>query len=77
VPRRRDPVTWMAAFCGEMPGSSPDPEAVTASGGICETLTWSNASICFCRCLMSWIRTGLVGPRLDAAEYSGCSRSRS
>ena len=28
--------TWMAAFAGEMSGSSPDPDEVTASGGICE-----------------------------------------
>ena len=63
--------TWMAAFCGEMSGSSPDPDAVTASAGICEILTWSNAAICCCRVLMSWISTGLVGPRLEAAEYPG------
>src|SRR5580700_1368780 len=60
----------MAALAGEMPGSIPDPEAVTASGGICESLTWSNASICFCRVWMSLTSTGLVGPRLDAEEYS-------
>ena len=32
-------LTWMAAFCGEMPGSRPEPDAVTASGGICDTGT--------------------------------------
>ena len=45
--------TWMAAFCGEMSGSRPEPEAVTASAGICEILTWSNAAICCCRCLIA------------------------
>ena len=63
--------TWMAASAGEMPGSRPEPEAVTASAGICEIVTWSNAAICCCRCLMNWTRAGLVGPRFDAEEYSG------
>ena len=44
------------------------PDAVTASAGICEIFTWSNAAICCCRCLIALISTGLVGPRLDAAE---------
>ena len=64
-------LTWMAAFCGEMPGSRPEPDAVTASGGICDTGTWSNAAMAFCRCLISWTRAGLLGPRLDAAENPG------
>src|SRR5689334_9006304 len=64
-------LTWMAAFCGEMPGSRPEPEAVTASGGICDTGTWSNAAMACCRCLISLTRAGLFGPRLDAAENSG------
>ena len=45
--------TWMAAFAGEMSGSSPDPDPVTASAGICETGTWSNAAICCCRCVIA------------------------
>ena len=32
-------LTWMAAFSGEMPGSRPEADAVTASGGICDTET--------------------------------------
>src|SRR6516225_4718806 len=57
--------TWMAALAGEMSGSSPEADVVTASGGICEILTWSNAAICFCRCLMAVTRSGLFGPRLE------------
>jgi len=66
--------TWMAAFCGEMFGSRPDPDPVTASAGICEILTWSNAAICFCRVLIAWTSVGLFGPRLDAAVKTdyGC-----
>src|SRR5580704_14788639 len=58
----------MSAFCGEMSGSSPDPDAVTASGGIWDCDTWSNASICFCRAAMAPTSSGLVGPRLLAAD---------
>src|SRR5487761_688018 len=54
-----------------MSGSRPEPDAVTASAGICEILTWSNAAICCCRVLMSLTSTGLVGPRLVAPENSG------
>ena len=62
----------MAAFAGEMAGSRPEPEAVTASGGICEIFTWSNAAICFCRCLISVTRAGLFGPEVGGApEYRG------
>ena len=46
-------------------------DAVTASGGICEMATWSNAAICFCRCWISWTWAGLFGPRLEAEEYRG------
>ncbi len=63
--------TWMSAFCGEMSGSRPEPEVVTASGGIWEIFTWSNLAICCCSCLMFLIRTGLFGPRFDAVEYRG------
>src|SRR5581483_8286365 len=34
---------WSAAFCGEMYGSSPDADVVTASGGTCDGDTWLNA----------------------------------
>ena len=61
----------MYAFAGEMSGSRPEPDAVTASDGICEIGTWSNAEICFCRCWISMTWVGLVGPRLLADEYSG------
>ena len=61
----------MAAFAGEMSGSSPEPDAVTASAGIEETGTWSNAEIAFCAAAMLAISVGLVGPRFEAAEYSG------
>ena len=71
MPRRGDPVDLDGRVRGEMSGSSPDPDAVTASAGICDTGTWSNAAICFCRCLISWTKVGLVGPRLDADEKSG------
>src|SRR5262249_8830666 len=64
-------LTWMAAFCGEMPGSRPEADAVTASGGICDAGTWSNAAMAFCRCAISLTRSGLFGPRLEAAENSG------
>src|SRR5580658_4994574 len=60
--------TWMYAFAGVMSGSRPEPDAVTASGGICDTDTWSNAEISCCSVWMSLISTGLVGPRLLAAE---------
>ena len=60
--------TCMYAFAGEMPGSRPEPDAVTASGGICETGTWSNAAICCCRCWISLTWAGLVGPKLLAEE---------
>ena len=63
--------TWMAAFCGEISGSRPEPEAVTASAGIWEIRTWSNFAICCWRCLTSCICTGLSGPRFDAEEYRG------
>ena len=63
--------TWMAALAGEMSGSSPDPDEVTASGGICEILTWSNAAIWAWSCLTSVTRVGLFGPRLAAAEKPG------
>src|SRR5215470_4497758 len=63
--------TWIAAFCAEMYGSRPDADAVTASGGIADTGTWSKAAICFCRCPMSLTSTGLSGPRLDAPLASG------
>jgi hypothetical protein len=45
-----------------MSGSSPDPDPVTASAGICEIGTWSNAEICFCAAWIAAICFGLVGP---------------
>ena len=51
-------------------GSRPEPDAVTASGGICDTGTWLNAAMAFCRCAISLTRSGLLGPRLDAAGNS-------
>src|SRR5450756_59122 len=64
-------VTWIAAYAGEMSGSRPDPEAVTASGEIAEIATWSNAAICSWRCLTVVSRVELFAPRLDAPEYPG------
>ena len=60
--------TWMSAFCGEMSGSRPDADEVTASGGICATGTWSNAAICRCRALTVRSSAELSGPRFDAPE---------
>ena len=36
--------TWSLAYAGEMSGSSPDPEAVTASAGTSASLTPSAAA---------------------------------
>jgi len=36
--------SWSAAFCGEMYGSSPEADVVTASGGTLDSLTWLNAA---------------------------------
>ena len=63
--------TWMAALADVMSGSSPDAEPVTASDGIFDTGTRSNAAICFCACSTNWTWAGLVGPRFYALEYSG------
>src|SRR6266571_4595592 len=39
-------LTWMAAFCGEMPGSRPESDAVTASGsGLDPGISPQNAAI--------------------------------
>src|SRR5579863_3643735 len=60
--------TWMSAYCGEMSGSRPEPDVVTASGGTSDTGTWLNAATCACRALMLVSRVELFGPRLDAPE---------
>src|ERR1700760_1555225 len=63
--------TWIAAYCGEMSGSRPEPEAVTASGGTCDAFTPSNEAIAALRCSMVLVRSGLSGPRLEAPEKLG------
>ena len=53
--------TWSAAYAGEMCGSSPEPEAVTASGGMSLTATPSR------------VGDGGLPARVIAAISSGAS----
>src|SRR5579862_692739 len=64
-------LTWMSAYCGEMSGSRPEPEAVTASGGTWAGETPSNVAIAARRCWTVWASVGLFGPRLVAPEKPG------
>src|SRR5579875_3720549 len=58
-----------------MSGSSPEPEAVTASGGTLAGLTPLNFATSALRCCTSFSSVGLFGPRLDAPEKPGSQPS--
>src|SRR5215471_1542170 len=64
-------LTCRYAFCGEMYGSRPDPDVVTASGGMLETGTPFSLAYAARRCLTFCSSVGLFVPRLDAPEKFG------
>ena len=49
-------------------GSSPEPEAVTASGGTWAGLTWLKSATCCRRCLIAAIRSLFSGPQFDPTD---------
>ena len=65
---RRRARAWSSAYAGEMCGSSPEPEAVTASAGTSDSSTPSRAATSALRSPMEAMRSVLSGPRLLGAE---------
>src|SRR5215472_15983449 len=60
--------SWSAAFCGEMYGSSPDPDVVTASGGTLDSGTPLNLAYAALRALTFCSSVLLLVSRFDAPE---------
>ena len=60
--------TWMAAYAGEMPGSRPDADAVTASAGTSAGSTPSNAATSARRCATSVASSGEFGSEVGASR---------
>src|SRR3954453_13750458 len=63
--------TCRSAFCGEMYGSRPEPDVVTASGGTWPRETPLSLAYAALRSLTFFSRPGLLVPRLDAPEDTG------
>jgi len=71
TPHPGDRSTCSRAYSGEMSGSRPEPEAVTASAGTSDGSTSSRSATACLRSVTEASRSGFSGPRLDAPEASG------